>query len=226
MHSLKIRREIELQRRKGYSSESLSQMYSIPRGTIYYWVRHISLSQEAQKRLDLHSQQGKKLGLMHIRQGRQEELARIVAGAQEDIVKIPQSVPLFKLLCAVLFWAEGAKTTHSVRFINSDPVMIQTFLSLFRRSFRTDEKRFRVILHIHQYHDEKELKVYWSSITGIPLSQFNKSYRKANTGKTKKKGYKGCASIYYFDAKIAKELTALYNALYPWVVDTSAGQGI
>ncbi len=73
------------------------------------------------------------------------------------------------------------------------------------------------------FHDE--LKTFWSEVTSIPLTQFNKSYRKTNTGKTKKAGYQGCASIYYYDAKIAKELTALYNALYPWALKVNLRPG-
>jgi len=44
------------------------------------------------------------------------------------------------------------------------------------------------------------------------LSQFQKSFQKQNSGKRKHEDYQGCIAVTYYDAKIAKELEAIYNA--------------
>ena len=62
-----------------------------------------------------------------------------------------------------------------------------------------------------EYHSEKDIKQFWSNLSGIPLVQFNKFYKKEHTGINTKIDYKGCFRIRYYDAKIAKYLTLLYK---------------
>lgn len=117
-----------------------------------------------------------------------------------------------RLYTAILFWCEGSKIDKSgVRFINSDPLLIKTFLCLLRKGFIIEENRFRLLIHLHKYHDEDAQKLFWSSITHIPLKQFNRSYIKKNTGKRIRANYPGCLAIYYNDAKLAREIKAIFK---------------
>jgi hypothetical protein len=109
----------------------------------------------------------------------------------------------------MLFWGEGSKTTRTVIFTNSDPEMIRVFMKLMRWSFKLNESKFRIRLHLHEYHDEVKQKKFWSKASGLPLSKFTKIYLKRNTGKSKKEGYPGCACISYHDANVAIELYLL-----------------
>lgn len=83
--------------------------------------------------------------------------------------------------------------------------MIKLYLSLLRKSFIIDENRFRVCLHLHEYHDREKLLSCWSKVTGICKNQFS-VYNKAHTGNNKKKGYRGCLSIRYHGSTILKEI--------------------
>lgn len=214
MHDVNLRKEIESKRLEGISAEELSKRYSIPRGTVYYWVRSIILPEKAKQKLRSNSDLGRQAGRRTIQQNREQDIKDIKAGAATVLKSLSFDVSNLKYFCALLFWAEGAKMQSSLRFTNSDPLMIQTFLLLLRNSFSIDESKFRVTVHIHSYHDDCEMKAYWSEVTGIPIAQFYRSYRKPHTGKTKKEGYRGCIMIYYYDAKIAKELKYLYTTLY------------
>ncbi|MEX1123646.1 MAG: hypothetical protein WEC81_00495 [Patescibacteria group bacterium] len=119
---------------------------------------------------------------------------------------------LHRLLGSILFWAEGGKSlSDSVAFINSDPEMIKVFLINLRKSFVLDEGKFRALIHIHEYHDDQQLKAYWSKLTDIPVKQFSKSYLKTNSGPRRKNNYMGCLRIRYYDARIALELRTYYN---------------
>ena len=113
----------------------------------------------------------------------------------------------------MLYWCEGEKHSPAMRFTNSDPQMLNFFLKLFRSAFKIDESKLRVCLHLHEYHDQRQQKIFWSKITGIPEVQFSKIYLKPNTGLSKKEGYPGCVSLRYFDHKIALELEALSRLL-------------
>jgi len=116
-----------------------------------------------------------------------------------------------KLLCSLLYWAEGEKNSSAVVFINSNPLMIKCFLTLFRSSFKLDEKKFRALVHVHEYHNEINIKKYWSKITNVPISQFSRSYLKPHTKIIIREGYKGTISVRYYDYKIALELGFIYN---------------
>lgn len=113
----------------------------------------------------------------------------------------------------MLFWAEGSKQINHIAFTNSDSSMIKTFLSLLRISYTLDESKFHVSVHLHEYHDPDTTLRFWSEATKIPLSQFIRPYLKPHTALRKHKDYKGCITVRYYDVKIARELTAIYNAL-------------
>ena len=145
-----------------------------------------------------------------MKRGKLKENFRIMT--LKSLKKIKLNKELYKLLCSFLFWTEGGKSTDSyVFFINSDPKMVSMFLKLIRSSFIINEEKFRALAHIHNYHDENEILKYWSKITKIPLTRFSKSYKKPNTGKRLREGYKGSLRIRYYDYKIALELRSFYN---------------
>lgn len=117
-------------------------------------------------------------------------------------------------MASLIYWCEGEKNNPtSVRLANSDPKLITTFLHCLRTRFKIKENRLHALLHLHDYHDEKKQKHFWSQITNIPLEQFNKSYNKPHTGNRKRKDYQGCISIRYGEAYVAKKLMAIYDAL-------------
>ncbi len=91
--------------------------------------------------------------------------------------------------------------------------MIKVFISLLRNSYDLDESKFHISVHLHEYHDKDAIFQFWSDITKVPLDQFIRPYLKPHTGTRKHEDYKGCITIRYYDVKIARELTAIYNAL-------------
>ncbi|MDO8571272.1 MAG: hypothetical protein Q7R79_01170, partial [bacterium] len=112
-----------------------------------------------------------------------------------------------KIICSLLYWCEGAKNpVGGVRFTNSDPKLIRTFLVLFRRSFTVDENRIRIGLHLHEYHDVKKQTAFWSGIAAVDKNKFIRPYLKPHTGKRIRKDYPGCAQVRYHDNNIARQL--------------------
>ncbi|MGI9027461.1 MAG: hypothetical protein ACR2FM_01295 [Candidatus Saccharimonadales bacterium] len=130
---------------------------------------------------------------------------------KQEILTLKLGQSHCKLICALLFWCEGGKEVKSgMYFINSDPAMICMFLKLFRSSFDLDDRKFRIMLHIHSYHNEAQQILYWSNLTQIPANQFYKPFHKPHTGKNKKPGYQGCISVRYLNAHVAKQLKMTY----------------
>jgi hypothetical protein len=114
-----------------------------------------------------------------------------------------------RLLCAMIYWCEGAKRDTSIKFTNSDPALVSLFVGLLREIFELDESKFRVIVHIHEYHLDDEQKKFWSNVTKIPLTQFFRSYQKPHTGISKKENYQGCICVNYFDSNVSRHLLSL-----------------
>lgn len=168
----------------------------------------------ALKRLEKRKQIGRE-NLINLRSQQRLELLRLhEENAQKVVSKIKFDLGLYKVLGSVLFATEGGKFSDSlVVFINSDPRTIATFIRILREAFNADPKKFRALVHIHEYHNEGEIKEYWSKITGIPESQFYKSYLKPHTKKRIRKGYMGTISVRYYDYQVALELRWIYNIL-------------
>lgn len=198
-------------RNRGYSLNEISQKLIISKGTASLWLRELDLNEEAKKRIKQKSIQGFRNSLKSKKKNR-ELLHKDIFNKNIFVLNsILHSKNLNKLLCSILYWCEGNKDQGSVRFTNSDPAMIKIFITLFRKSFRLDEARFRACIHIHEYHNDNVQKKYWSKITNIPIKQFSKSYKKSNTGPRSRKNYQGCISVRYNDTKISKELNSLWR---------------
>lgn len=201
-------------RQKGYSLSEIAQKLNIAKSTSSSWMINVLLDVEAQQRL-----KDKKI----LGQNKAAKVRRNKSQIQNDqdnhdaiyfLSKIRFDSNINLLCCALLYWAEGSKTEARVGFTNSDPKMISSFLYLFRNSFDDiDEKKFRCLVHIHEYHNDEKIKRFWSDTTGIPLTQFLQSYLKPHTSKRKRDGYLGTISIRYYDCRIVRNLKAIYNTL-------------
>lgn len=213
-YPLEVKKEAVRLRRGGRSIKEIARELGIAVGTSSVWLTDVELSCAAMKRLEnkqylsrLKSRQTKRL------QKKEKEVKAIVIAEKIIQVSMLEERNNCKILCACLYWAEGSKKSSSLRFTNSDPEMIATFLSLLRKGFDIDERKLRALLHVHTYHNEKELKKFWSLITNIPLEQFSRSHHKNRGGKRKKSHYKGCLAVSYFDVSVLREIKAIYRTL-------------
>jgi hypothetical protein len=212
-HSLILKQKAKKLRKKGYSFHEISIKINIPKATVYSWVNLVDLSDSAKKRLVELKLSGAQKGAKKSKYRMLKMKKEMDQKSQFDLENIHFSQQLLKVLCSFLYWGEGNKSGSYVAFINSDPEMIRVFMILLRQSFELDEAKFRVLVHIHEYHHEKNILKFWSEVTSIPLSQFTKSYLKSNTKIRRRPGYMGSARIRYYDVKIVRELQALYNAV-------------
>ncbi len=198
-------------RQRGFSLSVIARSLHIAKSTASVWLKDVVLDQKAQERIRGFKSAGLQKAIDISRGKRQAKLSLIEADVVKFIDKIDHTKELKKLACALLYWCEGEKSKSSVSFVNSDPQMIATYLVLFRSAFKVDEKKFRISLHLHEYHQDLQEIEFWSRITAIPKSQFYKIYRKPNTGKSKKENYRGCVAIRYYDVRIIMELQKIWE---------------
>ena len=214
-HNLKLKERAISLRKKGFSFREISEILYISKSTASLWLRNIKLSASARQRISKLGVNGRNKGIETNRAKRETENDTIRNKVVKYFSNSIQSKIEPKIACALLYWGEGTKYdgNKSVSFMNADPEMIKYFLCVFRVAFELEEKKFRALIHLHEYHDIKKQIRFWSNITKIRINQFNKSYLKKNTGKNKKIGYPGCISIRYSDIKIYKELMFIIEKL-------------
>ena len=88
-----------------------------------------------------------------------------------------------------LYIGEGVKCNEQTRFVNADPNVVRAAMQWFREICLVPDDHFRMTLHIYPDTSEPKAKNYWSKLTGIPKTQFCKTFvdlrptKKINKGK-------------------------------------------
>ncbi len=63
---------------------------------------------------------------------------------------------------------------YALEFTNKDPRTILVFLRFLREIIKIEEKRLKAQLFIYPDHNPTHLINFWSKLTDIPISRFNK----------------------------------------------------
>ena len=213
-----LRKQAEDLRRRGLLYTQIAHELQVPKSTVHGWLRNLGLTPSEQVAIKASLAQSKAQAVVSMIAARRNSIAAderaLAAEAANVVANASLDKNTQKIICAVMFWCEGQKDVGSgIKFINSDPVMMRSFITLLRESFIVDESKFRALLHLHDYHDEQKQLTFWSEVTGIPLSQFYKSYRKPHTGRNTRDGYPGCLSLRYGDVRLGKLLKMIYSSL-------------
>lgn len=187
MKLLEKRKAIEL-RKQGHSINEISKQIVVAKSSVSVWVRDINLNQKQKQYL---ADKGFKRDIIEKRRNTRlvkESVKRELAinKAKQDIKKLSEK-DLF-LIGIIFYWAEGSKTRRGVvEFSNGDPNAIKVMMNFFRNICYVPEEKFRGHIHIHQNLNAEKAENYWSVISGIPLSQFFKTYNKPNKSSQGKK---------------------------------------
>ena len=209
MISNQIKLQVKQLRQEGFSVKEIAKECCIAQSTVSLLVRGVVLNYKAKEILIKKANQGRMRAVESIikkREGRQND-AIIVARDLLSNFSLNENIAF--LIASISYECEGGKSNFGVmEFTNSDPVLVKIFLHTLRQSFRLDESKFRVIMHLHGYHNEMEEKLFWSRVTSIPESKFTKTFKKKESGINIKEGYRGCVQIKYFDVRIKRTLLA------------------
>ena len=144
------------------------------------------------------------------RERRLKEISKIINDAEKEI-SLPLSFDAYRLIGAALYWAEGNKT-QKFEVTNSDPHFILFMVKWLDAVFKVSSKDLKAKLNIYPQQNEKELKQFWSQLTGIPIENFNKSFIKPLSKNYKKN------NLYYGTIKIAvPKGTNMRHQVFGWV---------
>ncbi len=201
-------------RSQGQSLSEIASELSIAKSTASLWLRDVVLSKTAKEIIAEKQFNGRLEGRKIIEAERNSILEHI---DQKSTLYIQRNKPKsqqYKAILALLYGCEGVKRSDGrVVFVNSDPELIGYFISLLRKAFTIDESKFRILMHLHGYHNEKKQKAFWSKITAISENQFSRTFWKSEGKKNKREGYQGCISLRYNDKSVQTELVMVYRKL-------------
>lgn len=210
MHNDLLKKQAISLRKAGYSIKQISSMLPIAISTSSVWLQGVVLRKSAKARIDRRSVEARQRGALE-RKRRLSITYRVTEKlVQEQLASVNLNLYHKRLLCAFLYWGEGAKTGKVLKFTNSDPQLILIFLELFRESFQINEMKLSATLHLHSYHNDNKQLLFWSKVTKIPLHRIH-IYRKENSGKRIKLDYPGCITIKYSNSRLYTALTGYYK---------------
>ena len=190
-------------RREGLSYKEILEQVSVSKSTISLWCRDIELTPEQKERLK--AKRGKPNGPKLLKARRIAETKRIKAEAHAELK--PLNDYEFKGAGIMLYWGEGDKAHHKVGISNSNPELIKFMMRWFREVCYVPESKFRAQVHIHSGQNELEIKEFWSEITGIPLSKFQKTYvKEESTGHRKNILYNGTLRVIICDVRLLRKI--------------------
>ncbi len=189
-------------RREGLSYKEILEQVPVSKSTISLWCRDIELTLEQKERLK--AKRGSLRGAKVQQARRIVETKRIKAEARAELKSLTDYE--FKIAGIMLYWGEGNKT-HNVGISNSDPGLIKFMMRWFRDICHVPESKFRAQVNIHSGQNELGIKQFWSEITGIPLSQFRKTYvKEEGTGHRKNILYNGTLRVVICDVRLLRKI--------------------
>jgi len=166
---------------EGKSINEISERVNASKSTISLWCRNIILSKKQIECLQAKSKEGAIKGsLIAMERKRADRIREEQLLRQKGIEEVGQISRRDLFIAGIaIYWSEGYtyKSGDSVGFTNSDPKMILLMLRWFKEICRVSNGRFSLSIRINQIHKNK-VKIaekYWSQLTSIPLSQFNKT---------------------------------------------------
>jgi hypothetical protein len=182
----------------------IAEMLGVSKSSVSLWVRDIDA--EIRRKQPV----ARRPNSLHV-----AKLAQIEACNEAGVERIGTMTDEAFLAAGVALYAgEGSKSDGSVRFANTDAAMVEFFCAWLRRFFAIDESRVRVRVYLHVGLDLDAAERFWSGITGVPCSQFNKPYRAVPDPsiRTNKHEY-GCAYVDYHCSRTHREIMGLIRAL-------------
>ena len=192
-------------RRKGASLNEIVREVGVSKASVSLWVRDIKLSAEQKKKLSTHGRSVESIEKRRVNRIN-NTLKRhrvIIDEAKEDIPTLSRQELL--LVGAALYWGEGGKTNKGMaRIANADPSVIKFMMRFFKEICEVQLEKFRGHVHTFSHLNAEDAEKYWSRVSGIPRTQFYKTYSKpsiASKGKSDSLPY-GTFQIYVCDTKV------------------------
>ena len=207
-------------RRHGLSYGEILQKIDVSKGTLSEWCKDIPLTEKQKLRLLNNKKLGQRKGSLvaadNKRQERMRKIAQIRIDAKGELGKIDDRDNFIAGIA--LYAGEGNKGDGSVGFANTDPLLIKFMMQWFVKFTKVPLRKMRGAIWIHEGLSEKDAKIFWSNLTGIPPNQFHKTYivKVNNDSRKVRKNLHnhGVFTIRFSDSSIHRKIMGWILALF------------
>jgi len=162
-------------RKKGESYNSISRKLFVPKSTLSGWLKDLPLSKLAkEKNIEKAKITSAKNIIKYniLRSSRyRDRVSKEIKDHASRLSKLDRN-SLFWLGLG-LFLAEGGRREKwSLRFVNSDPLVIKIIMKFYRENCSIRDNKIKLRIHLHKNCDPQKSLKYWSKIANIPMKQF------------------------------------------------------
>lgn len=169
-------------RKLGKSYSEIQREVDVSKDTLSRWCRDVVLSPQQMEKLRQQkltgSEKGRLIGAKNQQQKRIDQINLSVVQGAKDIGKMSKRDRF--LVGIALCLGEGSKNDEYFGFANSDPNIIKFLMEWVREFGDIPDNKFKAQIWIHDNLDEQKARLFWSNLTGIPLTNFYKSYISKN----------------------------------------------
>jgi hypothetical protein len=213
-------------RKRGLSYKEILQSVHVSKDTISRWCKDIPLTEQQKQRLISNKRFGQHKGSIiaaeNKRIARDKKIIRIYKDSRKQLGKLSKKNKFFAGVA--LYAAEGDKTDGKGGFANSDPKLIKFMMEWFRQYCDLPLSKFRGAIWLHEGLSERKAKKYWSDLTGIPETQFHKTFiaeNKINSNKIRKNIHSyGIFSIRFSDSDKHRRIMGWISALFDDIISS------
>lgn len=188
-------------RTNGQSLSYIHKELGIPKSTLSYWFKNITLNKEQILVLQNKWREGlikaRKGAVLWHNQAKENNIAMAEAAGQRTLNQIDtQNTNITELALALLYLGEGTKAKNETGMGSSDPLILKFFISCLRNIYNVPEAKIRCELHLRFDQDPDLMLDYWSKELNISKDNFNKTYLDKRTAESKTfDSYKGVCLI-------------------------------
>jgi len=222
--NIKIRQRARLLRYKGESFPNISRTLNISKSTLHYWLKDIPKPERYRNQMKW-LESIRPLAKQAIISKRNNEIELIKQKSYEEVNKWQEvhSLEFQNAILSILYWAEGQKLPDRgapVKFANTDPKLILLFVQLLKNCYKIDERKLKILLYVHWYHNKKAVKEYWMKLLHINEDQIYKIYTKKRS-KTKKfkRNFMGICFVIYHNVDLRQSIMHKAYAIQKRIID-------
>ncbi len=221
VRNLKLFNEVETARKSGMSYAQLHKKFGVSKGTLSSWFSSSKWSSDIKTKLAIRNKEQSRIHMKNLNKIRTEnKLLRNDKYIEEakKLFEQNKTNPLF-VAGVSIYWGEGEKVNKGrVSMINTDPNMLLTEISFFRKIMNISESKLRAAIFIYKDLDKELLLEYWSKVLSLSKDQFIKTQiLPSRSHLTKRKVSNGICNIYFssveYNIKIKEWIKLLSNNL-------------
>lgn len=174
-------------RKEGFSYREILRQVPVAKSTLSLWLRAVGLSKKQKQRLTEKRLSAGRRGAEARRNWRIINTKNAYAEAKKEATAVFNRE--LWLAGVMLYWAEGSKqkatnVSQSVKFSNSDPLMIRLFLKWLTTICKIEESDIYCELYIHRNSDIKKAVKFWNKrLAPFPLGVIYYKWDSAGTNR-------------------------------------------